>query len=304
MDDEKQQINSSQVSADVFEQLRKRYDDLTDSQKRIAEAIVEDSEFVAFATVDQFGSKLGLNPSTIVRFAYRLGLDGYNDLQNRVRERVRAQLSERNVSVGDGTQSMTAHLGDTVFAKSFEHDLNILRRTLVRLSADELSRAVDMLVHARRVFLVGGFSSYGTAHYMALALSRIRGDTFLLGPSEVDAAALTLQVTGEDVVMAFTFPPYASSTLRIVRQVKTQGAKVIAITDSPISPVGQLVDIVLPVLSAGMSTQNSHVPALVLANALLNAVVAAMPTTALERYRRVMQLMNEGDAFVLKGGES
>ena len=78
----------------------------------------------------------------------------------------------------------------------------------------------------------------------------------------------------------------------------------IAITDSPISPVGQQVDIVLPVLSAGMSTQNSHVPALVLANALLNAVVAATPSTALERYRRVMQMMNEANAFVLKGGES
>ncbi|MBI5033025.1 MAG: MurR/RpiR family transcriptional regulator [Chloroflexi bacterium] len=297
-------MSTTQTSADVIEELRKRYDELTDSQKRIAEAIVEDADFVAFATVDQLGTKLGLNPSTIVRFAYRLGFDGYNDLQDRVRDRVRAQLSKHETKDGNGNQTITAHLGDTVFAKSFEHDLDILRRSIERLSADDLSRSVDVIVKARRVFVAGGFSSYGTAHYMSLALSRIRGDTFLLGPGEVDAAALVIQVTRDDVLVAFTFPPYASSTLRLVRQVKSQGAKVIAITDSPISPVGQQVDIVLPVLSAGMSTQNSHVPALVLANALLNAVVAATPATALERYRRVMQLMNEGDAFVLKGGES
>ncbi|MBI4787036.1 MAG: MurR/RpiR family transcriptional regulator [Chloroflexi bacterium] len=296
-------MNTNQTSADVIEQLRKRYDELTDSQKRIAEAIVEDPDFVAFATVDQFGSKLGLNPSTIVRFAYRLGLDGYNDLQDRVRERVRAQLSKRDTTDVEGTQALTAHLGGTVFAKSFEHDLDILRRTISRLNTDELTRAVDALVRARRVFLAGGFSSYGIAHYMSLALSRIRGDTFLLGPSEADAAAVVLQLIGEDVLVVFTFPPYASSTLRIVRQAKSQGATVVAITDSPISPVGQLVNIVLPAFSSGMSTQNSHVPALALANALLNAVVAATPATALERYRRVMQLMNEGDAFVLKGGE-
>lgn len=300
--DENKSMSSAKSSADVIEELRKRYDELTDSQKRIAEAIVEDPDYVAFATLDQLGTKLGLNPSTIVRFAYRLGFDGYNDLQNRVRDRVRAQLSKHEN--GDANPSMAAHLGDTVFAKSFEHDLDLVRRSVDRLSAEDLARTVEVIVQARRIFVAGGFSSYGTAHYMALALSRIRGDTFLLGPSEVDAAALVLQVTGDDVLIAFTFPPYASNTLRIVRQIKSQDAKVIAITDSPISPVGQQVDIVLPVLSAGMSTQNSHVPALVLANALLNAVVAATPSTALERYRRVMQLMNEGDAFVLKGGEA
>lgn len=295
---------NSKVQADVIEHLRKQYDELTDSQKRIAEAIVEDPELVAFSTVDQLGSRLGLNPSTIVRFAYRLGLDGYNDLQNRVRERLHAQLSGRESGTGDESHSVTANLKGTVFASSFEHDLDILRRTVSRLSADELSRAVDMLVRARRVYLAGGFASYGIARYMALALSRIRGDTFILGPGEDDSAALLLQISGDDALVAFTFPPYASKTLHFVRQAKAQGATIIAITDSPISPVGQQVDIVLPVLSSGVSTQNSYVPALSLVNALLNAVVAATPDTALERYRRVMQVMNDGDAFVLKGGGS
>lgn len=296
-------MSSKQISVDVFEKLRTTYDELTNSQKRIAEAIVEDPEFIAFSTVDQVGTKLGLNPSTIVRFTYRLGLDGYIDLQNRVRERVRTQLARHEQGGNENGSSATAHLQGTIFASSFEHDLAILQRTIAQLSAEELSRAVDALVQARRVYLAGGFASYGIAHYMSLALSRIRGETFLLGPSE-DEAALLLQVTKDDALIAFTFPPYASRTLRIVHQVKSQHGTVIAITDSPISPAGQLVDIVLPTLSSGMSTQNSHVPALAVANALLNAVVAAMPSTALDRYRRVMQLMNNGDAFVLKGGDS
>jgi DNA-binding MurR/RpiR family transcriptional regulator len=296
-------MTTKHVSADVIEELRTRYDELTNSQKRIAEAIVEDPEFIAFATVDEVGTKLGLNPSTIVRFAYRLGLEGYIDLQNRVRARVRAQLARSEQIGSENSRSATAHLKGTVFASSFEHDISILQRTVAQLGTEELLRAVDALVRARRIYLAGGFASYGIAQYMALALSRIRGETLLLGPSE-DEAALVLQVTREDALIAFTFPPYASRTLRVVQQVKSQGATAIAITDSPISPAGQLVDIVLPVLSSGISTQNSHVPALAVANALLNAVVAEMPTTALDRYRRVMQLMNNGDAFLLKGEDA
>src|ERR1700750_1145872 len=80
-------------SGDVIEELRRRYDRLTQSQKRIAEYIVEHSEQGAFSTVDQMASQLEVNPSTIVRFTYRLGLNGFPDLQQRMRAIVRGQLS-------------------------------------------------------------------------------------------------------------------------------------------------------------------------------------------------------------------
>ena len=80
-------------SGDVIEELRRRYDRLTQSQKRIAEYIIAHSQAVAFSTVDQMAAQLDVNPSTIVRFTYRLGLDGYPDLQGRIRALVRGQLS-------------------------------------------------------------------------------------------------------------------------------------------------------------------------------------------------------------------
>src|SRR5947209_20602293 len=80
-------------SGNVIEELRRRYDKLTQSQKRIAEYIVEHSQAVAFSTVDQMAAQLDVNPSTIVRFTYRLGLNGFPDLQERMRELVRGQVS-------------------------------------------------------------------------------------------------------------------------------------------------------------------------------------------------------------------
>ena len=283
---------------DVISELRKGYDALTQSQKRIAEAIVEDPEFVAFATVDKMAARLGVSPSTVVRFAYRIGLNGYQELQDRVRTIVRQQMRS-NAMPADGEQSLTSHLGDTVFARSFEHDLENLRRTILGLSIEDLDRAVDLLVKARRVYVIGGMTSHSVAYFASLALDRVRGDTHLLAGDAASAAPL-LSLTADDVLLVFTFPPYASGSLRTTHWARRQGAKVIAVTDTPISPVGQRVDVVLPAPASGMSTQNSFVAAMTVANALLNGVVARHPSS-MERYGRVMELLDDWDVFVLKG---
>ena len=285
-------------TGDVVTELRHRFDELTQSQKRIAEAIVEDPEFVAFATVDKLASKLGVSPSTVVRFAYRLGLEGYQDLQARVRVRVRSQL---RTSVGDGGEArMTSHLGDSVFARSFDHDVANLRKTVVGLSSEDLDRAVDVIASARHVHVIGAVTSFAVAYYAALALDRIRGETTLLNGEDHALASQLVALRPNDALLIYTFPPYASSSLRAAKWAHRQKAQLIAVTDTPISPVGQLVQIVLPTIASGVGAQNSLVAAIAVTNALLNGVTLARKTDALERYGRVMKLMNDWDQFVLK----
>jgi DNA-binding MurR/RpiR family transcriptional regulator len=88
-------FNPADSEQDVLSAVRRKYDELTHSQKRIAEAIVEDPEFVAFATVDKLAERISVAPSTVVRFAYKIGLNGYPDLQERVRKVVRGQMRAR-----------------------------------------------------------------------------------------------------------------------------------------------------------------------------------------------------------------
>ncbi len=286
------------TEGDVISDLRRAYDELTQSQKRIAEAIVEDPEFVAFATVDKMAARLGVSPSTVVRFAYRLGLDGYQDLQDRVRKLVRAQM-RLNAATGNESTDLTAHLGDSLFARSLSHDLDNLRRTILNLQLDDLERAVRIIVDARRVYVLGGATSHAIAVYASLALDRMRGDTVLVD-REAFAASAVRSMTSDDAFLVFTFAPYASATLRMTRTAKRLGAKIIAISDTPVSPVGQRVDIVLPALATGLSTQNSIVAPLAVTTALLNGVIAASPD-AMSRYREIVQIMNEWDVYVLKG---
>jgi DNA-binding MurR/RpiR family transcriptional regulator len=285
---------------DVISELRRNYDELTQSQKRIAEAIVEDPEFVAFATVDKMAAKLGVSPSTVVRFAYRIGLNGYQELQGKVRQRVRQQMRSSTV-VGEGERDTTTHLADSVYARSFEHDLENLRRTILGIDVEDLDRAVAALIGARRIFVIGGSTSQVVSAYAALVLDRMRGETVLLNGDAQSATAL-VSLSAQDALLVFTFPPYASSTLRVTTYAKERGAAAVAVTDTPISPVGQRVDVVLPTLSSGLSTQNSFVAAMAVANALLNGVVARLPE-AMDRYGRIASLMNDWDVYVLKGDD-
>ena len=279
---------------DVMTELQRNYADLTQAQKRIAEAIVDNPEFVAFATVDKLSARLGIASSTIVRFAYRLGLDGYPELQERVRVLVRSRLR----GAGDaGDDSSIAHLGESTAAASLRHDLDNLRNTVSELDAATLDKAVDVICRARRVFFTGGLASGPLAEYTAHTFNRLRGGAQVLGLG--DTAAEILGLTPEDALVVFSFPPYASQTLQILDAARKRGVVVVGITDSPISPLGK-VDVTLTSRVSGVGPQNSLVGPLAIINVLLNGVAAKNPGSA-DRYRQIFGLLDEWNAFFLKG---
>lgn len=276
---------------DVIGELRHRYDELTNSQKRIAEMIVEDPEFVAFATVDKFAARLGISPSTIVRFAYRIGLAGYPELQDQVRTLV------RNSMRGGGGEVLADLPG--LAGESLRHDVSLLSRTGERLDERELGRAIELTVAADRVAVVGGVTTFSVAYYTAVALDRMRERvTLVQGPGVPPIGALR-DMTSDDVLIAFSFPPYAKTTLGAVDAARRRGAQVIGVSDSPISPVRGKVDVLLLAAVSGIGPQNSLVGAMAIANALVNGVTGASPE-ALDRYGQSMRLLEDWDAYLLE----
>jgi DNA-binding MurR/RpiR family transcriptional regulator len=280
---------------DVMTELQRNYADLTQSQKRIAEAIVDNPEFVAFATVDKLSARLGIASSTIVRFAYRLGLDGYPELQERVRELVRSRF--RGADEGAGDENAVAHLGQGTAAASLRHDLDNLRHTIADLDGATIEKAIGLLTAAPRVFFTGGLASKALADYAAHTLNRLRGNVRML--STDDASADILEMTADDVLVVISFPPYASQTLQVLKAARSRDVTIVGITDSPISPLGE-VDVTLSARVSGIGPQNSLVAAVAVVNVLLNGVAEKSPGSA-DRYRQIFGLFDEWNSFVLKG---
>ncbi|HEY3642731.1 MAG TPA: MurR/RpiR family transcriptional regulator [Xanthobacteraceae bacterium] len=289
-------------SEDVIDELRRQYDRLTQSQKRIAEYIVDHPDRVAFSTVDQMAGQLGVNPSTIVRFTYRLGLKGFPDLQERTRTLVRGQLSAASEIVNEN--SVLVHLEGTAFGTSLGQDLQNLRRTISAIKVEDLQRASDIIAAARQVFVAGSFNAYSVAFFLGLALDRIRGHTTVWSGDMTLQASQSLGLGPDDCLIAFTSAPYAVSTQRAALLAKEARAKVIAVTDTPISAVGQIADVILAAASTGAGLQNSFVAAMAIANALLNGVAAANSELTLERYGRLAKVLGRLDAFLLKADDA
>jgi DNA-binding MurR/RpiR family transcriptional regulator len=275
----------------VIEELRVRYDLLTHSQKRIADYIVDHSQAIAFSTVDEMAAQLSVNPSTIARFCYRLGLNSFPGLQGSMRQVVRDQLSRTHEQIEAGASA--AHLQGTTFGDSFVQDILSLQRTILGLTVDDFNRAVDRLVAAGRIYVIADFCVFALSHYFELVLSRVCPDVHTVAADGGISRVRLAEIAGSDCLVAFTFPPYAQFSQRAALRARERKATIIAITDTPISTLGQIANAVLVAAPTGAGLQNSMVAPMAVANALLNGVTAAKGTAALDRYSRSDGLLDE-----------
>jgi len=252
---------------------------------------------VAFATVDKLAARLGVASSTVVRFAYKLGLEGFPDLQERVRTQVRRQYRDVAGQTGDATP--VSHLGDSPFAVALDRDLEQLGRTIRELDLDTLERSVEAVAKAERVFVCGDLTSYSLAYFTAITVGRARPNVRLVRADAEGATAL-IDLADSDVLLVFSFPPYSRNVLSVVNWADRRGAFTIGVTDAAFSPVGQRVDIVMSAHASGVGPQNTLVPGMAVANAIANGLILRSDDDAvLERYRAVSELAHEWDLFVL-----
>ena len=182
-DPQGQDTSGAGFGRDLIEELRRRYDRLTNSQKRIAEYILEHSQTVAFSTVDKMAAQLDVNPSTIVRFTYRLGLNGFPDLQERMREIIRGRLSRTGDPVNES--HVAGHLEGTTVGASLSHDWQNLHQHHRRSRRRGLRTGRENPDASRRAYVVAGFATFPIAQYFALILDRLRGDISLLASNDV-----------------------------------------------------------------------------------------------------------------------
>jgi DNA-binding MurR/RpiR family transcriptional regulator len=254
---------------DLFQELRRRYDRLSLSQKRIAEYILEHPQEIAFSTSDQMATELDLAPSTITRFAYRLGLNGYPELQERMRQLVRGELSRAGVV--DNARQSPNRLEDTSFGASLSQDRRNLQQIIAGVDVDAFERAINILVRARRIAVLTGNSAFPVASYFARSLDRLRTHVSSF-PDELE----TREIECEDCMVVFSFAPHENKTHRAALDAKQNNAKLIVVTDSPTSEVGPLADVVFLAAHADIGDQSSIVAAMALVNALRAGVYALM----------------------------
>ena len=257
---------------DILAILEERDPSFSKGQRRIASYISESYDKAAFMTASRLGKMVGVSESTVVRFAVELGYDGYPEMQKAMQEMVMNRLtSVQRIEVANdriGNQD--------VLAKVLQADAEKIRQTSEMVSRSDFQFAVDAIQKARRIYLLGVRSAAPLANFAGYYLNYMFDDVRVLTVSGAGEMFENLvNVTEDDVVIAFSFPRYSSATLKAAQYCRGVGATVIGITNSNLSPLAQNSDYVLIAKSDMVSLVDSLVAPLSVVNALLVALASA-----------------------------
>ncbi|MBO5976687.1 MAG: MurR/RpiR family transcriptional regulator [Oscillospiraceae bacterium] len=250
----------------VLENENKRF---SKGQKLIAKYILENYDKAAFMTAGKLGNMVGVSESTVVRFASELGYDGYPEMRKAIQEMIRSRLtSVQRIEVAKELMNE-----ETVLESVLCSDMEKLQITLDECDKESFAAAVDSIINANHIYIVGMRSSTCLANFMGFYLNLLLENVHIIQDTTVsEVYEQIIRIKEGDVFIGISYPRYSSRTVKAMKFAKSTGAKVIGITDGMNSPFVDVSDILLFAKSDMVSFLDSLVAPLSLINALIVSV--------------------------------
>lgn len=274
--------------------LQSRMPEFSKGQRRLAQYILDFYDKAAFLTASRLGKAVGVSESTVVRFAVELGYDGYPSMQKAMQEMVVNRLtSVQRMEVANDRIG-----GQDVVYKVLQADMDRLRRSVEMVDRNEFQAAVDAVLKAKRIYILGVRSTAPLANFLGYYLNYMFRNVHIVTAS--GASEMFEKIVGvgqEDVVIAYSFPRYSSTTLKGVQYCRSTGAKVIGFTDSRLSPLGQNCDHLLLSKSDMASLVDSLVAPMSLTNALIVALAARREKELAETFDALEHVWEEFNVY-------
>lgn len=260
---------NEETNNDIIEKLKTMRGSMSKSQKRIADYIFEHYDKAAFMTAAKLGQKVGVSESTVVRFASELGFDGYPEFQHLLREIIKNKLTA--VQRMEITSSKFAE--KDILTTVLSSDIDKLRQTLESVSVDDFTSSVDTIMKAKNIYVLGARTCFSIANFLGFYLNLISLNVKLITTNSAsETFEQIFSVNENDVVIAISYPRYSRRTLNAVKYAHKCGAKIIAITDSEISPIVSYADHKL----IARSDMSNFVDSLVAPLSIINALIVAL----------------------------
>ncbi len=253
-----------QSQEEVAEQLLAEFDQLPAQLQLCARYIIDHPHEVGLQSMRTLAANAEVHPNSFVRLARHLGFDGYETLRERFRDFVRAGIGSSPDRV-EWLRELDRKGGSAaVFASMAEACLDNAEKMFAQQSVKDLERAVDWMIDARRVYVLGLGLAYPLA-YNFWYVARMGFDHFILSPRHGSLPSDDLiRMDERDCLLAMTFQPYRRDTLAAVQQAKEKGARIIGVTDSSAATLSREADLglVAPTHTPQFFQSNAAVAAL------------------------------------------
>ena len=279
---------------DLITKIQSELPGFSKGQKQIARFILEHYDKAAFMTASRLGVTVGVSESTVVRFATELGYDGYPHLQRALQEMIRNKLTsvQRMEVAGDRMG------GRDVLQTVLHADTDMIRVTLDEIDRDAFQGAVDALMGAKRIYILGVGSSSALASFLGFYFNLLFENVTLVHTNSVsEIFEQVLRVGPGDVLFGISFPRYSKRTLSAMKYARDRGARVIALTDSQLSPLARVADHVLLARSDMASFVDSLVAPLSVINALIVAVGMSRRDEIEQTFNKLERIWEEYDVY-------
>ena len=281
------------MKQDILSLIQANMGSFSKGQKRIAAFILDSYDKAAFMTANKLGQTVRVSESTVVRFAAELGYDGYPSMQKSLQKMIRSRLtSVQRIEMAND------QMGNDVVSSVLRSDIAMIRSTLDELDRGRFNSAVDAILKAKKIYIMGVRSSSAISRFMAFHFNLIFDNICEISANTVsEVFEQILRVGPEDVVIGVCFPRYSSRTVKAMHYAQDRGATVIAITDSEASPVAAQAHITLTAKSDMVSFVDSLVAPLSLANALIMAVSQKRQKDVANTFKQLETIWEEYDVY-------
>jgi len=281
-------------SYDMIKRIQEGMPNMSKGQKLIANYIIDHYDKAAFMTAAKLGEVVGVSESTVVRFAIELGYDGYPKLQKVLQELIKNKLTAiQRIEV-----SSTRINEDNILKSVLQSDMEKIKITMEDIDQASFNEIVESILNAKKIYILGVRSSAPLASFLGFYFNLIFDNVRLVHTTSVsEMFEQILRASEGDVVIGISFPRYSKRTTKAMQFVKSQGATVIAITDSKDSPLATNSDHCITARSDMASFVDSLVAPLSVINALIVAIGMRKKESVYNTFERLETIWDEYQVY-------
>lgn len=278
----------------LLSRLNQQYSSLSKGQKRLADFITSHYDQAVFMTAAKLGAQAGVSESTTVRFAMQLGYAGFPEFHRALEELVINKLNSiQRMQMTYGRVPQGEILGTVL-----QSDIEKIKLTMEEVDPHSFEQAVDMLLKARTIYIVGIRSCAPLAGFLGFYLHMVFDDVRLIQTSSAsEIFEQMIRIGEEDVMIGISFPRYSLRTQKALEFASRRQAKVLTITDSVHSPLNTWADCHLIAKSDMASIVDSLVAPLSLINALVVALCMKRQETVVETLETMEEIWDEYQVY-------
>ncbi|MCQ2519621.1 MAG: MurR/RpiR family transcriptional regulator [Lachnospiraceae bacterium] len=262
------------MERDVLSIINEKYARLSKGHKLVASFVIDRYDQAVFMTAAKLGEAVGVSESTVVRFAMALGYDGFPEFMKDLEEWYKSKINTvQKIGAKYGRASQSELLTSVMTS-----DIEKIEDTMSNMDVTSFELAVDLILRARKVYVIGLRSCEPLARFLHFYLGMIRPDVVLISSTSVsEMFEQMIRIDERDCIIGISFPRYSMRTLKAMEFANDRNAKVITITDSVHSPMNLYSSCNLLARSDMVSIVDSLVAPLSVINALVVALCLKRP---------------------------